>query len=84
MDAEKQSVDSVNKTQYPSAPTGHSSLKYLRAVQQIFATVAISFIACAIDRNILVPGISAEEKALLASVNPTPLISLSPHHNKFM
>lgn len=76
MDAEKQSVDSVDKTQYPRAPTGHSSLKYLRAVQHIFATVAISFIACAIDRNILVPGISAEEKALLASVNPTPLISL--------
>ncbi|KAH7386945.1 hypothetical protein DE146DRAFT_666106 [Phaeosphaeria sp. MPI-PUGE-AT-0046c] len=67
MDAEKQSFDSIHKSDYPSAAASHSSLKYLRAAQHIFATVAISFIACAIDRNILMPGVTAEEKALLAS-----------------
>lgn len=69
MDTEKQSFDSINKTDYPVTASCPSGLKYLRAAQHVFATIAISFIACAIDRNILLPGISSEEKAILSSVS---------------
>jgi hypothetical protein len=64
MDAEKQSFDPVNKTNYPATAAGPSGLKYLRAEKHVFATIAISFITCAIDRNILMPGITSEEKAI--------------------
>jgi hypothetical protein len=66
----KQSFDSFSKPQYPiAAVTGPAPSKYLRAAQHIFATIAISFIACAIDLNILVPGITSEEKAILGCVS---------------
>jgi hypothetical protein len=69
MDAEKQSIDSVADRKHYAAPsTCPSAIKYLRAAQHTFAVIAISFIACAIDRNRQVPGITGEEKALLASV----------------
>jgi hypothetical protein len=69
MDAEKQSFDLINKNNYPATASGPSGLKYFRAAQHVFATIAISFIACAIDRNVLMPGITSEEKAILASVS---------------
>jgi hypothetical protein len=56
----KQSFDSFGMPQYPIAVvTVPAPLKYLRAAQHIFATIASSFIACAIDRNILMPGITS-------------------------
>jgi hypothetical protein len=71
MDAEKQSLDSaeVYKHQGAHASTGPLAVKYLRAAQHVFAVIGISFIARAIERNRQVPGITSEEKALLASVS---------------
>jgi hypothetical protein len=70
MDAEKQSINSVvGQKKYQSAsPTIPAALKYLRAAQHTFVTISIALIACAMDRNIQIPGITGEEKALLASV----------------
>lgn len=71
MDAEKQSLDSIaNHKHYQNAtPTSPTALKYLRAAQHTFTTISIALIACAMDRNIQIPGITGEEKALLASVS---------------
>jgi hypothetical protein len=73
----KQSLDSFGKPQYLiAAVTGPAPLNYFRAAQHIFATIAISFIACAIDRNILIPGITSEEKAILGSISTPTYIAL--------
>jgi hypothetical protein len=42
----------------------------LRAVQYVVSILALVFVSCAIDRNILVPGVTSEEKVLAVSVSP--------------
>ncbi|KAK5700978.1 hypothetical protein LTR97_005497 [Elasticomyces elasticus] len=42
--------------------------KFLRGVQYVTLIVSLPFVCCAIDRNILAPGVTADEKALCASV----------------
>lgn len=70
MDSEKQFQDLEPVKPHPvtvirDAPL---SIKLVRTVQYTCSTVSLVTIACAIDRNILVPGVSAEEKALVVSV----------------
>lgn len=46
-----------------------TALKAVRAAQYVWCIITIAFVACAIDRNILIPGVTADEKALAASVS---------------
>ena len=68
MDAEKLSMSTIaeEKRQVRAEP---KSLRFLRAAQHVFATITVAFVACAIDRNIVMPGVTGEEKALCASVS---------------
>lgn len=54
-----------NKPETPPSPY----LNVIRIIQYIFSTIALVFVACAIDRNILVPGVTTEEIVLCASVS---------------
>jgi len=59
-DAEKQ-----HQHQHQYSPSTRASqpaaIAFLRVAQYISTTIALVFIACAIDRNILVPGVTTEE-----------------------
>ena len=71
MDAEKLSQTYSYTKDEPQLPAIREpgSLKYVRAVQLVISTIGLVFICCAVDRNILVPGVTAEEQALIASVS---------------
>lgn len=77
MDPEKQSQSSsISFKNYSEPKARHAvtngaplALTVVRAAQYVWSVIALVFICCAIDRNILVPGVSADEKALGASVS---------------
>ncbi|KAK5678449.1 hypothetical protein LTS10_008893 [Elasticomyces elasticus] len=77
MDAEKQAgsdslysgsaYDAGKVDQQPQHKGKLAAIKVLRGVQYATLIVSLAFICCAIDRNILAPGVTADEKALCAS-----------------
>jgi hypothetical protein len=74
MDPEKQSQTSSISSKHAHQPIAKNSdppvfITIIRAAQYIWSIIALVFISCAIDRNILVPGVSADEKVLGVSVS---------------
>ncbi|KAK5059985.1 hypothetical protein LTR84_009868 [Exophiala bonariae] len=72
MDPEKQSQTSSISSKHAHPPIAKTNgppviITVIRAAQYIWSVIALVFISCAIDRNILVPGVSADEKVLGAS-----------------
>lgn len=72
MDAEKLSQTSSLTQGHRPVTNGPKGLKYIRALQHVMSTISLVFIACAVDRNILQPGVSTEEQAIIASVSLYP------------
>ncbi|KAK4956011.1 hypothetical protein LTR10_006951 [Elasticomyces elasticus] len=78
MDPEKQAgpdnfysgsaYDAEKVDQQPQHKGKLAAIKVLRGVQYATLIVSLAFICCAVDRNILAPGVTADEKALCASV----------------
>ncbi|KAK2006269.1 hypothetical protein LZ32DRAFT_663757 [Colletotrichum eremochloae] len=56
--------DSEKQYQHPppvSVPTQPAAISFLRVAQYTLTSLSLVFVACAIDRNILVPGVTSEE-----------------------
>ncbi|KPI36502.1 uncharacterized protein AB675_4419 [Cyphellophora attinorum] len=65
MDAEKNSALCFKHSAGVSKPSAFVTV--LRGVQYVVSILALVFVSCAIDRNILVPGVTSEEKILAVS-----------------
>jgi hypothetical protein len=68
MDTEKNTAPCFKHSAGVSKPS--ALVAVLRAVQYVVSILALVFVSCAIDRNILVPGVTSEEKVLAVSVSP--------------
>ena len=66
MDYEKQSQISDRSVHEFVQPTG---ISLLRVAQYTWSTISLVFMACAIDRNILIPGVANEEIVGCVSVS---------------
>jgi hypothetical protein len=67
MDTEKNTAPCFKHSAGLSKPS--TLVTVLRAVQHVVSILALVFVSCAIDRNILVPGVTSEEKVLAVSVS---------------
>jgi hypothetical protein len=67
MDVEKNGA--LSRKHIAGAVRPPTTITILRAVQYVVSILALMFVSCAIDRNILVPGVTTEEKVLAASVS---------------
>ncbi|KXJ92540.1 hypothetical protein Micbo1qcDRAFT_193976 [Microdochium bolleyi] len=75
-DAEKQSS---SQHQTPAMPAPRSVvLNVARVAQHVFTTISLVFVACAIDRNIILPGVPTEEIVIVVG-STIAMVALSFH-----